>query len=408
MPARTLRVRQRKFFKGQFIMKIKRFIESFLSIIILLICFCAPAWSISDDEIIQGLETLGDLEAAYSLAYEIAKQQNTYERWRDIAIKYAQFDTDNKAYLQAWQQTYKLNQEAIYRDFLTIKPQSPFNRYAIHALFKLIKSSDNLEKYQQFLAEFPDVIESIEAVLKMHEIAFQRAKEINAPLVFDAFVTTFYGAKQIPMAIEQAFKAEKLTIEKTVSQTKNYEEREYIARRLFNQARIAEKPDNSLLAARKYRLLNLEIFIETQVFTELLDREERLAYQKLMADKQAEIAKSIQEMREAIVETIQVQTQHLENTVVNELQRQGQSLEEIIAEQNRLLTEKLDTVNKNLQQGYLAGVGADMADLVPIVGTGLKIAKVIGRISPAIARALSKPNKQQAVLLFAKPTDSND
>ncbi len=372
-------------------------------IIILLIAISVPrVWSITDKQIVQALESLEDWEAAYPLAYQIAQQENTYYLWRNIAKKYARFDTHQRAYLQAWQHAYRLNQEAIFRDFLKINPKSPFNRYAIHALFKIIKASKDIGKYQRFITEFPTVIESIEALLKTHEITFQRAKEVNDPLVYDAFVETFYGAKQIPQAIELAFQAEKEILEKAISKTKNYEDREYIARRLFNEARIAEKAGNSLVATRKYRLLNLRLFIETQVFTELLDREERLAYQKLMLKKQTETTESIKEMREAVIETLQVQTTKLGETITQELQAQGKNLEEIIAEQNRLLTEKLDTVNKNLGQGYMGGVGADLAELIPFIGPGVKIAKVIGRMSPAIVRALSKPSKQQKILLTTK------
>jgi hypothetical protein len=107
-------------------------------------------------------------------------------------------------------------------------------------------------------------------------------------------------------------------------------------------------------------------------------------------------------MREAVIETLQVQTTKLGETITLELQAQGKNLEEIIAEQNRLLTEKLDTVNKNLGQGYMGGVSADLAELIPFIGPGVKIAKVIGRMSPAIIRALSKPSKQQKILLATK------
>ncbi len=383
----------------------KIIINRIMSIIAFALCLSLPVWSITDYEIVQGLEALGDWEAAYPLAYQLAQNQNTYKAWRDVASKYVQFDTNNRAYLQAWQHAYTLNQKSIYRDFITIRSQSPLNRHAIHALFKLVQASKNVKEYLQFMAEFPHVVESIDALLKAQEMAWERAKIVNDPLVFDAFVITFPGAKQIPQAIVLAFQAEKQMIEKEFSTIRGYEIREYIARRLFNEARVAEKQQNSLVAARKYRLLNLEMFIGTKAFTEMLDREERFTYQKIMQAQQAEIANSIKEMREAVVYTIQVQTQHLENAIVNELQIQGQHLEEIIAEQNRLLSEQFDKVNKNLQQGYLAGVGADVAELVPFVGTGLKIAKVIGRVSPAITRALLNPSKHQVVLFENGQTD---
>ncbi len=390
-------------------MKKNRFTYQLLSIMILLMSLTTVTWSITDEEIVQGLEALGDWEAAYPLAYQLAQQKNTYQGWRDMVIKYTPLDnTIEQAYLQLWQHAYTLNQEAIYRDFLTVKPQSPLNRYAIHALFQLVQASEDINQYQKFIEEFPDVVESIEALMKSHEIAFNRAKKANDPLVFDAFVLTFHGAKQIPQAIELAFQTEKQWVETELRYVTNYEQREYIARRLYNEARIAEKEHDSLMAARKYRLLNLKLFIDTQVFTELLDREERLAYRKLMETKQDEILQSINSMQEAMVETFQIQVQHLQESVVTELQNQGLRLENTLTTYNILMQQgiekinaNLEITNKNLQQGYLGGVGADVAQLVPFIGAGFKIAKVIGRLSPAIARALAKPNKQQAVL-FAK------
>jgi len=361
--------------------------------------FVLPAFAITDEEIVIGLEALDDWEAAYPLAFQLAQTKNTYPIWRDVATKYSQFDTDNRAYLQAWQQAYLLNQESTYRDFLKIKPQSPLNRYAIYAIFKLVKASNNFEGYLRFIAEFSNVIESIEALLKTHEIAFQRAKNFNEPLVFDAFVMTFYGAKQISQAIELAFEAEKQKIEKDLSEIDNIELREKTARRLFSEARIAEKQHAPLVAARKYQLINLDIFIDTKVFTVLLDRKEHSAYQKLMQTKQNEIAKSINEMRDAIIETIQVQTQLMEPAMIKELQAQNPNLEKIIARHNHLLVQQLEQVNQNIQAG--SNVDTDVAELIPVL-TGLKIAQVIGRISLIITKALANPSEYQAILFGSK------
>ncbi len=106
-----------------------------------LICLVSSAFAITDEEVVQSLESLGDLETAYPFAYKLAQKQNTYTAWRDMAAKYAKFDTDEKAYLQAWQFAHTLNQKSIYQDFLKIKSQSPLNKQAIHAIFKLVMSS---------------------------------------------------------------------------------------------------------------------------------------------------------------------------------------------------------------------------------------------------------------------------
>ncbi len=366
-----------------------------------LICLVSSAFAITDEEVVQGLENLGDWEAAYPLAYKLAQAQNTYQAWRDMATKYAKFDTDEKAYLQAWQFAHTLNQKSIYQDFLKIKSQSPLNNQAIHAIFKLVMASGKIENYLSFLTEFPDVIESIDALLKIHEIAFQRAKEANEPLIFDTFVITFPYAKQIPQAIKFAFDAEIHRIEKELS-SMDQQERENIARRLFNKARVAEKQNEPLNAARQYQLLHLEIFSETKIWTTLLDKEERLAYQKLMQAKQDEMFQNINDMRDALIETIQAQTQFIEQAVLEELRSPGLDLDKIIAIHNRLLIQQLEQVNKHKAQGKLEEMGADVPELISVMGTDSKIAKIIGRISPIITKALENPSKYQAILFGQK------
>jgi hypothetical protein len=336
---------------------------------------------------------------AYPLAIQLAQQQNTYAAWRQVTTQYAQFDTSGRAYLQTWQQAQKANQEAIYKDFITLKPQSALNRHAIHAIFELTKASNDIADYLRFMEEYPDSVESVEALLQIHKIAFERAKQKHEPLIYDAFVTTFQGAQQIPEAIKLAFEAEKQAIaEKDNGST--YEQHERLARRLYNEARLAEKAQNLLVAARKYLLLDLDRFRDTKVLTELLDRDERRLYQKLMQTQLSEIDQSIKEMREAVVETIQVQTQHLEQAVVKELRDQGQRLENVIATHNRVLAEELKQINRKTTGDTPI---EKILGSIPTVGKGLKMAfktaKVVAKVMPKMRKFMKSPNKQQAVLL---------
>jgi len=352
----------------------------------LLICFVPPALSITDEEIIAALEAKKDWEAAYSLATSLAERKKTYQAWRDVAIKYAKFDTDDKAYLQAWQHAYTLNLIPTYQNFLKIRVQSPQNRHAIYAIFKLVRVSNTPSDYLTFLADFPDVVESIEALLKIQEIAWKIAVDANDPLVFDQFVITFIGAKQIVAAIDMAFYAEKQSIEKELHSVKSLELLENIARRLFNEARVAEKQQNRLVAARKYRLLNLENFRKTEVFIKLLDTEERLAYQKLKQDKTNEIAKSINDIFLAIKESLPAKLiEQMEQSVKNV--KKPSQLEEIIALTKSQLEQQIKQVNENIKQGNLGHVGADIASF----GTGSKIAQIIGRISSKFSKPQQVP-----------------
>jgi hypothetical protein len=343
----------------------------------LLICFVPPALSITDEEIIAALEAKKDWEAAYSLATSLAERKKTYQAWRDVAIKYAKFDTDDKAYLQAWQHVYTLNLIPTYQDFLKIRVQSPQNRHAIYAIFKLVRASNTPSDYLTFITNFPEVVESIEALLKIREIAWKSTMDADDPLIFDQFVITFIDAKQIVAAIDRAFEAEKQSIEEELHSLKSLESLENIARRLFNEARVAEKQQNRLVAARKYKLLNLEKFRETEVFIKLLDTEERLAYQKLKQDKTNEIAKSINDMFLAIKESLPAKLiEQMEQSVKN-VEIFPSQLEEIIAFLKSQLEQQIEQVNENIKQGNLGHVGADIA----LFGTGSKIAQIISSVN---------------------------
>lgn len=357
----------------------------------LLICFVPPALSITDEEIITALEAKKDWEAAYSLATSLAERQKTYQAWRDVAIKYAKFDTDDKAYLQAWQHANTLNRIPTYQNFLKIRVQSPQNRHAIYAIFKLVRVSNTPSDYLTFIADFPDVVESIEALVKIQGIAWKSTMDADDPLVFDQFVITFIGAKQIVAAIDMAFEAEKQSISVELHSVKSLELLENIARRLFNEARVAEKQQNRLVAARKYRLLNLEKFKETKVFIKLLDTEERLAYQKLKQAKIDEIAKSINDMLLAIKESLPAK---LIEKIPQSVKNLPSQLEEIIALTKNQLEQQIEQVNENIKQGNLGHVGADIA----LFGTGSKIAQIIGRISPI----LENPSKYQGFFIGKK------
>ncbi|OAD23479.1 hypothetical protein THIOM_000690, partial [Candidatus Thiomargarita nelsonii] len=113
-----------------------------------------------------------------------------------------------------------------------------------------------------------------------------------------------------------------------------------------------------------------------------------------------EIDQSINEMREAVVETIQVQTQHLEQAVVKELRDQGQRLENVIATHNRVLAEELKQINRKTSGDTAI---EKMLDSIPTVGKGLKIAfktaKFVAKILPKMRKFMKTPNKQQAFLL---------
>ncbi|KHD09006.1 hypothetical protein PN36_00215 [Candidatus Thiomargarita nelsonii] len=320
-------------------------------LLLIAIFLSSPAWSIDHEKIVQGLEALGEYDAAYPFAYQIAQQKNTYSVWRDVAAKYANSDTKGKAFLQAWRQAQALNQESTYKDFLKIRPNALLNIQAIHAIFELIKASHTMTDYVRFMKDFPDAIESVEALLKIQGLAFERAKKAHEALVYDAFVTTFPGAKQIPEAIDLAFQAEQQLIEKEVKGWEEDFKKNYIgttpvdtfigwmledkARDLVNEAELAFRRNNDLVAVRQYRLLRLEIFKQTETVTEELRQKSTREYEQWLESQQAAIDNSLNEMKYSLIKAIQWQTQHLKAPIVD----QSQKLDEVIANYNRFVAQ---------------------------------------------------------------------
>ena len=318
---------------------------------LLALIFSITANALTDTQIIQSLEALGEYEAAWPLALSEAEKRDDYQAWRKLYLKYHRYDAKGVAYRSAWRRAVALNSEGVYRDFLTLDPDSPDNALAMHAIFRLRGELDTIEGYRSFIADFPNSVEAVQALLRIHEIAWSRARKADRPEVYDAFVHDFPGAKQTPDAIEAAFQAERRAIEEELSAELlgvklpyfSDEKRERIARRLFNEARMAEKAHQDLVADRKYRLLGLDLFRDTRAYTELLDREERLAWRTHLKEHQARVESA---------------TAQLESALVNALDTQTHRLEDAITEHNRAMDRRIRAVRDDMRQGFQAAANA--------------------------------------------------
>lgn len=328
-------------------------ISNSLLLLVCLVFYPSFATALNQAEIVQGLEALGDFEAAYPLAVDVAQQQNDYRTWRELADKYREYDQNSQAYLAAWQAAQHLNLEQAYRDFLKLRSQSPLNAQAIHAVYQLTRKLDTIQAYLRFMNDFSNTPEAVQALLRVHEIAFQRAKKKHDPEVYDAFVQTFTGAKQIPQVIKLAYTSEQASLKAEINGdwynllNKFYvdENRERVARRVFNQARDAEKNNKLLAAERKYRLLDeWEAFKDTKAYTEHLDRQERLDYRQRQAKRAKQRAQQIETLRKAVVET--VKNQHA--ALRQEVRLQGKRMEEALLMHNKMLKQQFSALGQQL------------------------------------------------------------
>lgn len=351
----------------------------------LLLILTTTAQAITDEEIVTGLEALGDLEAAWPLALNLAQQRNDYGTWRKLAEKYAKYDPDDQAYVTAWNAAREVDTVMVYQDFLSLRQPSPYNALAVHRIFELKQELDTIQGYLDFIKAFPNSVEAVAAMLRIHEIAFDRAKEADSPEVYDAFVKTFPEAKQAPQAIELAFQAELRALKEETepglfdlaARFYSDEHRERIARRVYNEGRVTEQAKDELVMDRKYRLLGEELFRDTETFTAMLDRDERLAHQQRMAEHQQRIQGGLETLREA---------------VVSELQLQGERLEAAILEHNRRIKRQFTQVYSDMDQGFKQVYG-DMSQGFRRVDD--QFGRVYGHINSQMGQ-ISRAIEQQA------------
>jgi len=347
------------------------------------------ALALTDSEVTRSLEALGEYEAAWPLTLTEAQRANDYQTWRALYQNrgYRAFDTDHQAYRGAWEQAHARNAEPVYRDFMTLDPASPQNAVALRAIFLLRRELDTIEGYRDFMADFPGSVESVEALLRIHEIAFARARAADDPAVYDAYVRAFPAARQVPEAIELAFHAERRACEQDLRTgpgglslpSVTDDKRDRTARRLFNDARRAEQTGDTPVAARKQRLLALDLFRDTPAYTEQLDRAERLDWQAAQQGHQQRVEAAFGTLATAVTGAIDAQTRHLDAGV----QAQTQRLESAIADHNRMMDERLQSVSGALDSG-LREAGTRIAQVQQ--ASDQRLAEVYGNLNAGLAR----------------------
>ncbi|ALG68966.1 hypothetical protein [Beggiatoa leptomitoformis] len=333
---------------------------------------------VSDKEkIIRLLNVAGETESAtlcaFWLAMEQAQQTNNYEKWKAVAVKNPELDQQYGfvAYLKTWQQAQQQQQVDTYKNFMQIKPNSRFNLNAIHAIYLLAKQQDKISAYRTFMTDFPDTPQAVDALLRIHELAYAKAREKDTPEYYDAFILTFPDAVQVPEAINLAFEAEKKQILGKLADKKCTLEEfdplcDRLANGLFNKMLKDELATH--IRNREYLLLKEDLFQYTttssnaqahKIVTKLLeDIKNQLDEnnQKVDEMKQSVIALIIAEHKQ-LTGLIQQQGQELKTTIqtgnqqlTNTIQQQGQELKAVIKVHHDFMAQQFVQVNHQLEQ----------------------------------------------------------
>ncbi|CAN2047136.1 putative Chromosome partition protein Smc [Candidatus Magnetomoraceae bacterium gMMP-13] len=267
-----------------------------------------------DFEVAEILLNQGKGKLAYSLAVSYVTELDTYESFRIFIKKFPDAPKWPEIVQESFEKAKEINTKKVYDDFISIAEKTPQSFMAVTEEYKLFQEVDTISEYERFIKKFPNTPEAVTAMERIHQIAFKRAQQADESVVYDQYVRNFPYAKQITIVINLAKTAEsrELQLEKEgwnsiISFFSNgQEERETTARRIFNEARQAEKNNELFITERKYEILR-SMFHDTKAFTEFLNREENLAYQKEMKAYQEHIIKEIQNVKSAVnQQTIEV------------------------------------------------------------------------------------------------------
>jgi hypothetical protein len=189
-----------------------------------------------------------------------------------------------------------------------------------------------------------------------------------------------------------------------------------LARLLFNEARQAEKNDNNMVMVRKYQLLESERFKDTKAYTEYLDRQERLDYQKLQTEREQRLAQQVDTLRDAVVTTMKSEHAALRQALqahgqalTQEIRLQGKRLEDAILayqqwrqQQDEAIYQRINANQQHTQQ-QISQVYNEMGNALGQVQYQMNaqvgaISHAIQSQTQAIQQAAQEANYQQQAL----------
>ena len=179
---------------------------------------------------------LSDEEIAYqsNLIGVLKKNKKNLQVVSDKEIKnlIKQFQKHEKIYEHI---VLTRNNIQLYVGFLNKFPNSKNRDIITGNIYKHVQSQDNIAGYSWFLNNYSDDKNAKKALLRMHELAFEMAKDIDTVAAYNDFIMAYPTAMQVEKATESAYKMEKSIY------TGFFSKEEKEARRLLIKSKIIEQ-----------------------------------------------------------------------------------------------------------------------------------------------------------------------
>lgn len=273
-----------------------------------------PALSaMTNQDLLEDLLTLGEVDLAAGIHMEIADQANHYQPWKAIVLTdvYPMAIRD-AAYVNALRVARAQDDGALYRDFITLRgPETVLAAVALADIYAQVEAVGTMDAYAGFMEEFPNSLKAVEALLRLHEVAFAAAEARQTPEAYDSFVVNFPEAEQASLAQARAYALAREAL-LALGASLSVDEREFQARVLRQDAMIAMRSGHPTKPARNFRLLEeMQMFRGTEELSKLLEYQETAEYREALLSVEQEQAALLAAVRDGVDEIVHLQGQQV-------------------------------------------------------------------------------------------------
>ncbi len=125
----------------------------------------------------------------------LSKQKNMFlqAKKQEKKLKNILYDTQYKNFKSK-------NTISAYTNFIQKYPKAPQVKDALQNCYSLVKSQNNIAGYEWFVKTYPDAPQVKDAISKIHQLAFDEAKDIDTISAYNTFIISYPMAKEVKEA----------------------------------------------------------------------------------------------------------------------------------------------------------------------------------------------------------------
>ena len=324
--------------------------RTLITIGLIISIFCpAAGFSIELEKAVEMLEAAGDFDAAEPVAFKLTQEKPEHYYRIRFLDRYPRSEFAEIVYLQTWRDVRDSGNTAMLQSFVKAAPHGAHALEALDLLFALYKKENTILGYQAYIEAFPNSPRAVDALEGIFRVAYKRASKhadrLNSVKFFDEYIRTFPTSPYIERANRKAEEMEYQAIQETLDKfsignlfSSKQDQKETIARKLYNEMRSWKRRGELLISRRKYNLLQRDIFIDTEAYTEMMDREETIEFRKTVVAFQDRTTRDLEELNRLYQE----ESRRIVETIRREARRTRESISDLSYQKGRLA----DAVNE--------------------------------------------------------------